>query len=131
MDISLLETNGYALDAKVEVESQVLIVMDDISNPGGKHPLGLVRDVEIGYLTVNPNDWEATFSGNPDHLKTLLHCERWNYLGYGQIVKINPVMIDFGIFTLQYDDLRTSDERCVGEYVVVKIDRLSISKRAV
>jgi len=131
MEISLIETNGYALDAKVEIKGQVFIVMDDISYPGKNHTLGPVRNVEIGYLTVDPYAWNATFSGNPDHLKTLSHSDNWNYLGYGQILTINPVLIDFGIFTLEYDDLKTNDERCVGEYVVVKIDRLSISKCAI
>jgi len=84
MEISLIETNGYALDAKVEIKGQVFIVMDDISYPGENHTLGPVRNVEIGYLTVDPYAWNATFSGNPDHLKTLSHSDNWNYLGYSQ-----------------------------------------------
>ena len=63
------------------------------------------------------------FSGNPDHDKRLVHIDGWKYEGYGEIVSVDPTVIDFGIIQLEAGP-NTHDQRCIGEYVMVIIDRL-------
>lgn len=50
----------------------------------------------------------------------------WTYLGYGQVIQVSPMIVDFGMVQLEVGP-HTRDQRCVGEFVKIKIDRLSLS----
>jgi hypothetical protein len=50
---------------------------------------------------------------------------KWAYVGLGRVVAIMPVLIDFGVLTME-DANWTNDESLVGRYVRVPIDRLEI-----
>jgi hypothetical protein len=129
MEVNLIKTEGYALEAQVEYAGTVLHVMDEFSPPGERSAPGSIRQAEFSYETFEALTWEETFSGNPRCRKELEHIAGWSYLGYGQIVSVDPVRIDFGILEME-DPLSTHDERCIGEFVCVKIDRLQLSGRA-
>ncbi len=49
----------------------------------------------------------------------------WKYEGYGEVVGVNPTVVDFGILTLSAGP-PTHDKRCIGEFVRVLIDRLDL-----
>lgn len=68
------------------------------------------------------------FSGNPKHEKKLVRIGDWSYEAYGQITSINPVVADFGLLSLELGEL-TNDPRCLGEWIVEKIDRLELTFR--
>ena len=71
-------------------------------------------------------DWSIIFSENKEKIKCLLlDNENCSYLAYGQIISINPTIVDFGDIKMEID-LSTNDERVIGEYIYWKIDRLDI-----
>ena len=127
MRIEILSTEGYGLEARVRVEGQVLVVMDDFS----AIPTETIDhdSPEIGYLTMEGGTWEERFSGNPSKLKKLVSTGGWSYDGYGQIVSIRPVIADFGLIKLDIGDF-TNDERCVGAWIRERIERLELTFRS-
>ena len=126
MNALLIQTEGFALAAEVEINGHRLIVMDQFSPPGGKRGAGVLQDVRLSADEFAPLTWEAVFSGNPNAEKRLTHVTGWTYLGYGQVVQVDPMIVDFGFLQLEVGP-RTHDRRCVGEFVKIKIDRLSLS----
>ena len=68
---------------------------------------------------------EAIFSGNVLKEKKVIKGKNWDYEGYGQILSISPVIIDFGDFELNVGNW-INDHRVIGEYVFWKIERLDI-----
>jgi hypothetical protein len=70
--------------------------------------------------------WHSVFSGNPGRDKKLVKAiQTWSYTGLGQITSINPVIVDFGDFSLD-TGFWTNDEKVTGEYIAWGIDRLDI-----
>ena len=112
--------------AEVRVDGQVLGVMDEFSPIS---PEEWARGLfEFGALLRDDDDpggWERTFGGNPERVKRLVRTGDWSYEGYGQVVSIRPVVVDFGVLRLEVGDW-TNDSRCVGEYVFVPIARLDL-----
>lgn len=84
---------------------------------------------EFDILQFEDQSWEAMFNGNPEQKKELLRTGDWSYDGYGQIISVSPVVADFGDFTFEIGDF-TTDERCVGEFIRVIIDRLDLTFRS-
>jgi hypothetical protein len=83
-------------------------------------------EVEISCLELGDLCWEDIFNGNKDKQKKLVKSNRdWSYEGYGQIISINPIVVDFGDLELELGEW-THDERVVGEYIYWKIDRLDL-----
>jgi hypothetical protein len=126
MQVEVIQTDGYGLEAQVRVGTLILTVMDDFS--------ALPQEV-IDYgepvfsnLTVEGYSWEVMFSGNPGREKKLVNLQGWAYEGFGQIVSIKPVVVDFGPFCLELGDF-TNDERCVGEWIVERIGRIDLTFR--
>lgn len=125
-EIGLIKTDGYGLLAEVIIGGQVLGVMDDFSMI--QPELILNSEPEFSHLSLEGYTWEQMFSGNPDKKKMLVRTGDWSYEAYGQIISIKPVVADFGIIVLELGDF-TNDERCIGEWIVEKIDRLDLTFR--
>ena len=71
-------------------------------------------------------DWEATFNMNLSKEKKSEKLEKdLEYIGYGQIEQINPVIACFGDIWLDLGSW-ASDERVINEYIYWRIDRLEI-----
>jgi hypothetical protein len=124
MRAKLLETQGYALEAIIEIDNRQLHVMDDMSPPGGSADPGSEFDIELSPLCLGEEGWDQVFCGNPDKKMDIERLEGWEYIAFGKIIQLNPVVIDCGILTLE-NEIHTHDERCMGEYVAMKITRLA------
>lgn len=125
MNVELLRTDGTGLEAEVVVNGEKLTVMDAFSPPLAPIGPGQLRNAEFCANVFTEQTWEDIFSGNPGNLKMLKHVHGWTYEGYGQITAINPTVIDFGVLTLETGP-PTHDERCIGEFVRLVIDRLDL-----
>ena len=123
--VNLVRTEGWGLEAEVILEGQKLTVMDTFSPASQPAPPGQLENVQFVANEFTPQTWEEIFSGNPHRLKTLKQARGWRYEGYGEVIGVNPMRIDFGILTLQAGP-HTHDERCVGEFVRLWIDRLDL-----
>ena len=129
MDVRLESTDGLARRAEVWVDGTLLVVMDDYSLPGETLPPGPLDDVRFQYLTDEGVSWDAAAGGNRARRRLIEPVRDWRYVGYGRVVQIMPVVVDFGLLTME-DANWTNDERLVGRFVRIPIDRLSITRAA-
>lgn len=85
------------------------------------------KDYLVEFTSLDyPLDWNVIFSENKEKIKSLiLENGLCSYLAYGQIVSINPTVVDFGDIIMEIH-LPTNDEKVIGEYIYWKIDRLDI-----
>lgn len=83
--------------------------------------------VEFDFLEGIDISWEVMFSENKDKLKDLIikPNSTWSYSAYGQILSVNPVIVDCGIAELNLGYF-SRDIRLVGEYIFFDIERLDI-----
>jgi len=73
-------------------------------------------------------DWNIIFTENKSKIKKLIKEKGYcSYQSYGQILSINPTVVDFGDIIMEIG-LSTNDEKVVGEFIYWKIDRLDILK---
>lgn len=85
------------------------------------------KDYLVEFSSLDyPLDWSVVFSENKEKTKNLIiDNELCSYLAYGQIISINPTVVDFGDIVMEIH-LSTNDEKVIGEYIYWKIDRLDI-----
>jgi len=127
VNVALIKTEGYGLEAEVEVDGHRLRVMDGISTVERAAAPGPVINPKFDVVMVEPGSWERASSANPDREKKLEHQWGWRYLGYGQILAIDPVRTDLGVLVLELD-FCADDPRLIGDYVALAIDRIRISR---
>lgn len=121
------QTDGRARLAEVWVNGTLLSVMDDYSAPQRKCPPGVIDEPRFVYTSDTRVDWAQAIGENPSKRKVLEPLGQWAYEGYGQVVSIMPVVIDFGLLRME-DPNWTNDEHLVGRYVKVPIDRLALTR---
>src|SRR5262245_43370263 len=122
MNAVLIRTEGFALAADVEIDSHRLVVMDQFSPLGERAAAGqLLQNARLSADVFDLPSWEQMSSGNPERRKCLVHLTGWSYLGYGQVVRVNPMVVDFGMARLDVGP-PIRDERWTGEFVKIKID---------
>jgi hypothetical protein len=127
MEIVLLRTGGAGKAAIVELPGgAVLTVQDGISRPGEPHPSGVVYGAAISYVSISPTSWSEAIAANPAHRQQLVRVQGWSYEGFGRVASVMPPMIDFGVLTME-DANWTDDERLVGKFVRIEIDRLEVT----
>jgi len=126
MEIRLENTEGLGRRAEVWANEHLFVVCDGISPRGRKCAPGLLSGVKFTYVTEEGFQWDVACTGNASRKKLLAPINDWSYVGYGQVVSIMPVVIDFGLLKME-DANWTNDNRLVGRFVQVKIDRLEIS----
>jgi len=127
MEVRLESTNGVARTAEVWVDGHLLVVMDEYSRPGEEITPGELTDVKFTYLTEEGFTWEQAVRANPGERRIIEPIRGWRYVGYGQVVQIMPVVIDFGLLRMA-DANWSRDESLVGKFVKVSIDRLSMAR---
>ena len=92
---------------------------------GNTFRVGEKRTIEITHLNLH-FDWEAIFSLNASKEKRLEMLEKdWEYIGYGQIEQVNPVVACFGDVWLDLGNW-TSDKGVIGEFIYWRIERLEV-----
>lgn len=121
------DTSGLGREAEVWVDGTLLRVCDAVSPPGGRCPPGVLENVKFTYMTASGFTWAQAARGNPGRKRQIEPVRRWAYVGYGQVLQVMPVLVDFGLLTME-DANWTSDEDLVGRYVRVQIDRLEIAR---
>jgi hypothetical protein len=126
-DVYLISTMGYALEAEISFRGIRLCVMDDFSDIDDPAHPGPLDDVSLTADEINALEWEEAFQGNPNREKKLVQVMGFHYRGLGQIVSINPTVVDLGVAFFELGP-RTNDERCIGEFVAVNIDRLGLTR---
>jgi hypothetical protein len=125
MDIRLESTEGLGRLAEIYINGQSYFVCDGISTPSRRVTPGVLEGVAFQYVTEAGFDWSEAVRGNPSEKRQLEHVRKWAYVGLGRVVAIMPVLIDFGVLTME-DANWTNDESLVGAYVRIPIDRLEI-----
>ena len=118
-------TQGLGRRAEVWVDGTLLVVSDGISRAGRKCGPGELTSVKFSYVSPGGFTWDQAASGNPGERRSLDRVEGWSYVGYGRIISVMPVVIDFGLLAME-DPNWSSDEGLVGRYVCIPIDRLDI-----
>jgi hypothetical protein len=126
MKIKFIETEGFALQAKVEVNGKIFAVMDEISFPDRAVKPNSIYEAEFTAMCIGNETWEEIFNGNPEKKKCLEQIEGWKYKAFGEITGVNPIIIDCGIITIEDDVINTHDERCMGEFISFEISRLGV-----
>lgn len=121
-----MRTEGYGLEADITLDGVPLTVMDAFSPPLAPLPPGPIEHARFSANEFSAQTWEEIFSGNPHGERSLKRIRGWSYWGYGLIIAVNPMVVDFGILQLEAGP-RTHDERCVGASVRVLIDRLDLT----
>ncbi len=126
MDVRMESMGGHGQAADVWVGGELMRVYDSFTPPGERAVPGLLENVRFRYIADEPVDWDTARDENLGFRKRLDSVQGWAYVGYGQIVDIMPVRIDFGL--LQMDDANWSTDRnLIGQYVRVTLDRLEIA----
>ena len=121
MKAKLIKTDGDYLEAIVEIAGHEYIVMGEFN--GKSINLGSELDIELSGNDLNDLDWDEIFTLNPSQEKRLQHIKGWTYFGLGEIVSVNPVIVDCGIIKIE-DAFSTKDVKCLGEFIGLKINRL-------
>jgi hypothetical protein len=120
----LLSTAGPYLEAKIEVNGQTLVVMDEFSVDADESPkIGSYVDLDFTFEIDHQESWESIFSGNSDQKVGVDPIEGWSYRAFGQVLSISPVVVDCGLFKVE-GIVATHDMRVVGSFVAFTILRL-------
>ena len=125
MEVVLIETEGRARSAEIEVDGPRLVVEDGVSSSERAAEPGPVGNARFQVILVEPDSWERAVSKNPAREQKLEHLQGWRYRGYGEIVAIDPVRIDLGVLTLQLGLSADTPDR-VGQYAAIEIDRIRV-----
>ncbi len=113
------------LPAIVEIDGNQFEAMDCLGY-GGNFTNGEELEVEFTMGLDDENEsWEEIFQGNQKQEKKLVNKGGWSYRALGEIISINPVVIDCGIQCFE-GVIDTKDERCIGSFVGFNILRLNV-----
>lgn len=126
MEVRMEHTEGFARKAEVLLDGESLIVCDGVSTPEQRCSPGVIENVKFSYPSLEGFQWAHAVRENPSHKVRLERVSGWSYVGFGRVVSIMPVTIYFGMLQLE-DPNWSDDERLVGMYVKVSIDRLDLS----
>ena len=118
-------TPGLGRQAEVWVDGALLAVCDGISPPGERTPPGPLENVTLTFVCMGGIDWAEAVRSNPMKRQDLDPQKGYSYVGYGRVLDIMPVTIDFGMVTMT-DGSWAHDEALVGRYVRLEIDRLEV-----
>jgi hypothetical protein len=125
MEVRMEHTEGFARKAEVLVDEESLIVCDGVSTPEVRCTPGVLESVRFSYPSLEGFEWPQAVKDNPSNRVRLEHVRGWSYAGFGRVISIMPVTIDFGF--LQLEDPNWSDDKSLeGKYVKVMIDRLDM-----
>ncbi len=113
-------------------EAEVLFVINGKSLWAFCHPCYLNESeiIEVRLTFIEDEiDQDAFWIENSQQKKEIVQSEdnRLSYFCYGEIVSINPLMIDCGFVVFSYGDW-INDPTIIGKYVYFVISRLIVTK---
>ena len=108
------------------VDGESLTVCDGVSSPEQRRGPGVLEKVKFSYPSLEGFQWHEAIRENPSHRVRLEHVRGWAYAGFGRVLSIMPVTIDFGTLTLE-DPNWSDDDALIGKYVRISIDRLDMN----
>ncbi|PXA04019.1 hypothetical protein DDZ13_08210 [Coraliomargarita sinensis] len=124
MKARFIASEGPWLEATLEVGSTILKVMDELTIDDRYSPeINQEIEVELSMLLDDDESWDDIFRGNPEKKKTIENIEGWSYRAFGEVISINPVVVDCGLIKV-HDVVHANDERVIGEHVGFTITRL-------
>jgi len=126
VNVVLLRTEGYGRAAEIDVGGLRLTVVDGISSAEAPAPAGLVENSKFDVVFVVPGSWRRAVDANPDGERKLEPQWGWRYLGFGRVVSLDPVRLDFGVLELELA-LPPDEDRQVGDSVCLAIDRIRLA----
>ena len=119
-------TEGFARKAEILLDNESLIVCDSVSTPELRCIPGVIENAKFSYPSLEGFEWPQAVRDNPSSRVSLDQVSGWSYTGFGRVMSIMPVVIDFGVLELESPNW-CDDERLTGRYVKVSIDRLDLS----
>ena len=126
MEVRMEHTEGFARKAEVLLDNESLIVCDGVSTPEMRCGPGVIGNVKFSYPSLEGFQWSQAIKDNPSNRVRLEHIRGWSYMGFGRVLSIMPVTIDYGMIQLE-DPNWSDDEALAGKYVKVMIDRLDLN----
>lgn len=127
MDVRLESTEGFGGAAEVWVGGTLLCVMDAYSAPGVPATPGVLPDASFSYLSNERVAWDEAVVANKQRRMGLDPVRAWRYVGFGRVLDVMPVTIDFDVLTME-DPNWSNDDSLIGRYVCVPIDRLTMTR---
>lgn len=118
-------TEGLGRVAEVWVDGTLLTVCDGISAQGVKCSPGPLEHVSFRLSRDEGLDWNEAVLNNRYKKISFDHVDGWSYYGFGRVLSVMPVVMDFGLFSLS-DPEWSTDSGLVGLYVAVPVSRLEI-----
>ncbi|USA52053.1 hypothetical protein NDN13_11160 [Acinetobacter sp. C32I] len=119
----LISTRGRYLDAVIEVDQQIYHVFDEFSLDEIDNKEQHCFDFDWSIECADDESWDEIFINNVEQKYGLVHLSGWTYYAFGQIVNVNPVVVDCQVLQVE-DVVISSDEQLVGEWVRFTICRL-------
>jgi hypothetical protein len=88
----------------------------------------VIYNVKLDYLDGVDVPYHTMFSENKMEIKALIPKPHnpWSYSAYGQVLSINPVIVDCGIATFDIGSM-FREEKLIGRYIFFDIGRLDIN----
>lgn len=124
MKAKLISTEGPYLEAVVEIDGCHYCVMDELTLDARTMPSSdEIFELEFSNILDDEESWDSIFQGNPEKKKCIEQIEGWKYKEFGEIISINPVCVDCGLF-VEEDVVFTNDLKVIGEYIAFTINRL-------
>jgi hypothetical protein len=127
MDVVLIETEGRAREAVIEVDGHRLRVEDGFSRVGEPQPPGGFEMPVFSAIVASPESWDRAVTDNPDCARRLEARWGWRYRGLAEIVGIDPLRIDLGELLLEVE-LSVDAPGRVGAFIAIDIDRITLSR---
>ena len=127
MRVELLRTEGFGLEAEIEVDGCRLRVVDAVSGPGRDATPGPVDAPVFTAVVVAPDSWKRALEENPDRVKRLEPLWGWRYRGFAEIVSLEPLRADLGALVLELDFPPDAARSC-GDFVALAIDRIRLTE---
>jgi hypothetical protein len=124
-EVRMEHTEGLGRAADVWVDGALLTCCDGISTFQARCVPGLLEAVKFRYTADESISWDEAVRKNSSMKITIEPLKGWSYLGYGRVEQVMPVVIHFGLLKME-DPNWSTDERLVGKFVCVPIDRLEI-----
>lgn len=117
------------MEASISTPYGTLSVMDEFTIDERSAPaIGDEFDVELSASLLDDGEaWEVMFAGNPDKRKVLERVGGWSYRAFGEVVSIDPVVVDCGMIQIP-DVFHSNDSRVIGEFIAFTITRLDATQ---